>query len=353
MNCSGVLQPVCVDWVNHHIGGFAQSHKLCGTGEVGEFHSDGANSMLVEFVTNRNSQLKGFEYFAYCIAPGFDSNAIREGVVSATPAQRRAAGQCTSPDSDRRKRQSYYNPPPTTQLSDTFVILEMSHYLSFTYLTIIVHRGVYGVTSHRAVYLTVVNRYSRTTYPLWRPINEEIKGFGYLWISGRSAYFYQIGAHSVFDPSSEEKVIIHQLETGLSRALRYVEQYDVVDELDILPPRPTSRPGFVGLPGTRPTTPPPPPTLAPKGMRPPATLRPTAPPGLPGTRPPRPLIPSGPQGPPGPPGQRGPRAVTKRQGTRPPDSDAQLALRYGNACNGVLRASACAYQHVVLRRNCN
>ena len=114
MNCSGALQPVCVDWVNHHIGGFAQSHKLCGSGEVGQFHSDGANSMLVEFVTNRNSQLKGFEYLAYCIAPGFDSNAVREGVVSATPAQRRAAGQCTSPDSDRRKRQSYYNPPVRT-----------------------------------------------------------------------------------------------------------------------------------------------------------------------------------------------------------------------------------------------
>ena len=29
-----------------------------------------------------------------------------------------------------------------------------------------------------------------------------------------------------------------------------------------------------------------------------------------------------------------------------------LALRYGNACNGVLRASACVYQQVILEQEC-
>ena len=29
-----------------------------------------------------------------------------------------------------------------------------------------------------------------------------------------------------------------------------------------------------------------------------------------------------------------------------------LALRYGNACNGVLRASACIYQQVILEQDC-
>jgi len=27
-------------------------------------------------------------------------------------------------------------------------------------------------------------------------------------------------------------------------------------------------------------------------------------------------------------------------------------LRYGNACNGVLRATACAYQQIILGRDC-
>ena len=98
---------MCVDWVNHHIGGFGESYKLCGNGEIGEVHSDGANSMLVEFVANRATQYKGFEYFITCIAPAFDLNAVREGVVPANPVQRRVAEQCTSPDSGRRKRQSY------------------------------------------------------------------------------------------------------------------------------------------------------------------------------------------------------------------------------------------------------
>ena len=30
----------------------------------------------------------------------------------------------------------------------------------------------------------------------------------------------------------------------------------------------------------------------------------------------------------------------------------QLALKYGNACNGVLRAAACSYQEQVMRRDC-
>ena len=33
--------------------------------------------------------------------------------------------------------------------------------------------------------------------------------------------------------------------------------------------------------------------------------------------------------------------------------DAELALMNGNACNGVVRAIACAYQWKVLGRECN
>ena len=209
INCSSSDQPVCVDWVNHLIGGLAQSHKVCGNGETGKVHSDGENSMLVEFVANRDSVLpRGFHYTVYCIAPAFDLNAVRQGAVPATPGQRRAAAQCTSPDSSRKKRQSYYSPQvyptlciyhiylrsfniitllqptaePTTQPSSVLLVLEMTHYLSFNYMTLNVHRGEYGVTSYQAAYLTVITRSSRTTYPLWQPINQEIRGYGKLFL---------------------------------------------------------------------------------------------------------------------------------------------------------------------------
>ena len=39
-----------------------------------------------------------------------------------------------------------------------------------------------------------------------------------------------------FEPSPEEKVVIHRLETALSRALGDDEYYDVIDELDDPPP---------------------------------------------------------------------------------------------------------------------
>ena len=35
-----------------------------------------------------------------------------------------------------------------------------------------------------------------------------------------------------------------------------------------------------------------------------------------------------------------------------PSDATSLALMYGNACNGILRAMACAYQKVVLNRDC-
>ena len=36
----------------------------------------------------------------------------------------------------------------------------------------------------------------------------------------------------------------------------------------------------------------------------------------------------------------------------PPDEETKLALTYGNACNGILRAVACTYQNVILQRSC-
>ena len=85
-------------------------------------------------------------------------------------------------------------------------------------------------------------------------------------------------------------MIIHKLETALSRALGYDEYYDVNDELDVLP----TRPPYLGVPGKQ----------GPPGTTLPPTFEPV--PGQPGQRPPGAIGPPGqrPPGPPGPPGQR-------------------------------------------------
>ena len=112
IDCSSSDQPVCVDWLNHHIGAIVQNHKVCGTGETGEVESDGADNMMVEFVANRDSVvLDGFEYFITCTADAFDNHAVNMGLVQeATPEQRRQAKQCTTPPAVEKRQAAYYNP---------------------------------------------------------------------------------------------------------------------------------------------------------------------------------------------------------------------------------------------------
>ena len=74
-----------------------------------------------------------------------------------------------------------------------------------------------------------------------------------------------------FDPSPEEKVIIHRLEVAFSRALGDALLYDVLDELDNIStssPRPKPDPTTATVP-------------LPKVTHPPSTtLKPTGSPGL-------------------------------------------------------------------------
>lgn len=186
MNCSGT-QPACVDWVEHTFPGLALNNKVCGTGEKGEVHTDGANKMLVEFVSNRDGlPFNGFKYLVTCIAPEFDNNAVRMGVVPATPAQRRAAQRCTSPSSIIRRQTYpqvclffllltyYYSNCPLLQPSPSvsslpypsISSLQTSDYITLGFNSFTVHRGEYGVSTFRAVYLIVMNRFSTTTYNL-------------------------------------------------------------------------------------------------------------------------------------------------------------------------------------------
>lgn len=106
LNCSN--GPECVDWVEHHMENVQDTRRVCGRGEVGKVHPSGSSEMLVEFVSNRRTESVGFQYFVTCVDPGFDNNAVNSGLVpDATPEQLRSASQCTSPGSDRERRQAF------------------------------------------------------------------------------------------------------------------------------------------------------------------------------------------------------------------------------------------------------
>ena len=106
LNCSS--GPECVDWVEHHMDNFQETRRMCGRRKAETIPSDGSSGMLVEFVSNRRSESVGFKYFVQCIAPAFDNNAVNSGLVpDATPEQLRIASQCTSPGSNRERRQTF------------------------------------------------------------------------------------------------------------------------------------------------------------------------------------------------------------------------------------------------------
>ena len=127
--CSGF--PQCLDWVQHQMKNVQGRRKLCGSGELGEIHADGANEMHFEFVSNRKSQHDGFEYYITCTDPGFDGNAVRSGVVTdATPKQRMEAANCTSPRG-RQYVSSQYNPLVSIQTTYWQVIAQVCGSINF------------------------------------------------------------------------------------------------------------------------------------------------------------------------------------------------------------------------------
>ena len=142
--CSGF--PQCLDWVQHQMKNVQGRRKLCGSGELGEIHADGANEMHFEFVSNRKSQHDGFEYYITCTDPGFDGNAVRSGVVTdATPKQRMEAANCTSPRG-RQYVSSQYN--PLVSIQTTLDIGKLLH----KYVEVLIFLS--RITCHIALYPT-------------------------------------------------------------------------------------------------------------------------------------------------------------------------------------------------------
>lgn len=78
--CFGVKE--CLDWVELSYTNLGTTKRFCASGEVGEVHVDGANELIFEFVSNRRTEKRGFQYFVKCFDPGFDENALNVGVVA-------------------------------------------------------------------------------------------------------------------------------------------------------------------------------------------------------------------------------------------------------------------------------
>lgn len=97
-NCSG-LTDVCVDKLKLIFPGVGECER-CSTmsNSINSAsscvdRSGLGNEMFVEFTANRETDLPGFEIFAYCIEPGFSQNNIFSDGIG-----KRQAEQCTSPN---------------------------------------------------------------------------------------------------------------------------------------------------------------------------------------------------------------------------------------------------------------
>ena len=96
--CSGSQE--CIDWVEIEYRNLGTSQKFCGSGEVGQVHVENANEMQIEFVSNRRTDNRGFQYFVTCITPGFDKNAVNLGVArpsASIPSSFFRPNQCSQP----------------------------------------------------------------------------------------------------------------------------------------------------------------------------------------------------------------------------------------------------------------
>jgi hypothetical protein len=124
----------------------------------------------------------------------------------------------------------------------------------------------------------------------------EFNGLAQLVISDNTAILVQFGVNPNLLPTEEERTIASLLDNAIADAVSDREQFDVLDELDLL----EQAEEFIAAANAS---------------------------------------------------QVDEDPGRKKRGIEPGFIDA-LAIEFGNACNGVLRTSACIYQQVVMERNC-
>ena len=71
----------CLDYVEINYQNLATRQRFCGGGETGEVQIEGSNELTFEFVSNRQTEKRGFKFFVNCIDPSTDVNGLRVGAV--------------------------------------------------------------------------------------------------------------------------------------------------------------------------------------------------------------------------------------------------------------------------------
>ena len=171
----------CVDFLNIRIAKFQVNDITCGTLDtVDQIQYDGDTSLIVEFVTNRETVTPGVNLHVYCRNPDADANIVN----SNSEKRRRNIDDCTSPNGDG-PRDEPFNPPPVSNLlfqftnahciysqaqriqkildrdpSAMFGMLEMDENLTYIDNTVILSNGTIFMNINN---LTVENRIQTKT----------------------------------------------------------------------------------------------------------------------------------------------------------------------------------------------
>ncbi|CAI8040667.1 hypothetical protein GBAR_LOCUS22633, partial [Geodia barretti] len=301
--CNG-MPNVCVDRIKMIFPGVGQCDRCSSKNSQINMNcmdrSGLGNELMVEFTSNRESDFTGFEMLVNCVEPGFDQNNIPP---PDNKRKRQVQEECASP-MGIGPRPFPELPPPAPRIQR---VLDRDNTSLYIVLTDSEDRVTYN---NNTLTVQLANQTENTIYSIsvlevespldlrryFRIAPGVFSGFTQLVVSGDSAVMVQFGVDPRLLPSEEEAVIASLLDGEIAEAVAGLGQFDVLDELDLL----EQAFEFTAAPNT---------TDSDSGSE------------------------------------------REKRGIEPGFVEA-LAMEYGNACNGVLRTSACIYQQVVLGRDC-
>jgi hypothetical protein len=172
----------CLDWVEITLNNLGTAPRICGSGEVGEVHADGANEMTLEFASNRRTEDGGFLYFVTCADPGFDQNAQNSGIVPQSQAHSYYSHHCSQPPNMSPRPNTIEAPSglfEQVHLSRSYVV-KMSGSIFYKDDVIQVRDGLRVLYTMRGIIrLEVANRFSTTPRRYYRSkVGVTFKGYG-------------------------------------------------------------------------------------------------------------------------------------------------------------------------------
>jgi hypothetical protein len=231
----------CLDYVEINYQDLATRQRFCGGGETGEVHIEGSNELTFEFVSNRQTEKRGFKFFVNCIDPSTDVNGLRVGAVvpAFEPSSNRIGNfninPCSEPPNTVPRPLIFER--PSSFVPSTLVrryVVQMFGFIYYNSGSIRVHnaQGELINTIRGILRLEVTNRFE-TTVRRYCYISGGVtfNGYGILEVDGENANFYQQGVDPVFQPTREESSSIIELERTINRIIGN-DFFDVVDQYD-------------------------------------------------------------------------------------------------------------------------